>query len=274
MTRFIEEYEAEPEIKGNDFELPLERIGKRYSGNARQLNQEHVIELKNSIKTLGFTSAITVDNKYRLICGAHRVAALRELFHEKWNGQDEGGGCFDFKKLPCVIAPFDSEDDPSRALLMELGENVTRKDFSQEEMDRSIAKLLDSGYEFGGGRNKGGKESISMVIQRLFKYDESKASRILKSYRERKGINKFLSKDDANDSSVIAPIPTQPHPSTPKLKTKLSLTPVVKIQKILVDVESALASATEEERAMHKATLSETLSTIIDQATRLQSQCA
>jgi ParB family chromosome partitioning protein len=66
-------------VEAVESKLPLESIGERSLDDTRDLNEDHVAELAESIAALGLIEPIVVDAKQRLLAGAHRKAAIQLL---------------------------------------------------------------------------------------------------------------------------------------------------------------------------------------------------
>jgi ParB family transcriptional regulator, chromosome partitioning protein len=83
-----------------------------------------ISELKESMRRLGLLQPILIDPENRLIAGFRRLQSARELGWESIEGR-----------------MVDVRDKKER-LMMEVDENVTRLEFSPDEMDR-VDRLLD-----------------------------------------------------------------------------------------------------------------------------------
>ena len=76
--------------------------------------------LKNSIKKYGLLNPVIIDEKYNLIAGARRLRAAKELNHTEIDAS--------IIDKPERIVQFD----------LEMQENLVRKDFTEEEIHKSI----------------------------------------------------------------------------------------------------------------------------------------
>jgi len=254
-------------------EIPLERIRNRANQNGRPLNPSHVKTLKESIQLTGFTTSITVDKYNHLISGAHRLEALRELKRDGWDGRVNESICVDFSKIPCKVTPIDSEHDPILTAFIEFGENAIRKNFSPEEFDHLVGKLVASGYEFSNGRVEGGKKSISMVLKRVLNLNDSKISRLLAEYKNREASRKRFTLQEDTDGDVRLGVGTAPvQESQEKKKGVKSISFAKRICKTLDDIDSEVKGVEQEELDRIKGDLSDSISEMIQKATHLLDQ--
>lgn len=79
--------------------------------------------LKESIRTYGLIQPIIINNKNELIAGGRRLAAARSLGYKN------------------IEAKIVDTDDEVRCLELELEENNTRKDFTQDELLAGYERL-------------------------------------------------------------------------------------------------------------------------------------
>jgi hypothetical protein len=115
----------------------------------RQLRQEKVDELAESIATLGQLQSIVVQPVkgagFELVVGAHRLAAVRELGRDK------------------ILAAVMNGLDADTALLAEIDENLVRAELSPAERALHLAERkrlyekLHPATKHGGNRGAGGK---------------------------------------------------------------------------------------------------------------------
>ena len=140
--------------------LPLERIKSRES-NTRSLNTQHVESLKESISTLGLIEPLAVDQAKVLLAGGHRLAAialLRKTEPETFEKHFPNGA------IPVRIMPFIAEQEPDKALQVEVAENEYRRDYTPAEV-RGIAKrLIAAGYKDAKGRPKKGEKVLMPAL--------------------------------------------------------------------------------------------------------------
>jgi ParB family chromosome partitioning protein len=103
-------------------EVPLDRV--EIPGGRRAVDPDAVARLKNSIAVVGLQHPITVakrDGGYRLLAGAHRLTAFRELGMER-------------------ISANIVELDDLHAELVELDENLARNELSPAERSAAVAR--------------------------------------------------------------------------------------------------------------------------------------
>ena len=79
-------------------------------------------ELQASIMKLGLIHPILITRDYRLVSGARRLAACKNL---------------GFEEIEANIA---GEDSPLNLLELEVHENLIRKDFTEEEIEKILRK--------------------------------------------------------------------------------------------------------------------------------------
>ena len=87
----------------------------------RKAQKEHIQRLMESMERIGLISPITLDAKYKLIAGLHRLEAAKAL------GWDE---------IECAVRTVDGLE----AELVEIDENVVRKDISGVEYGKLLLR--------------------------------------------------------------------------------------------------------------------------------------
>jgi ParB family chromosome partitioning protein len=147
-------------VEAVEGKLPLGNIGERALDDTRDLNEDHVAELAESIAALGLIEPLVVDAKQRLLAGAHRKAAILllqqsqpEVFAERF---PDG--------VPIYRIDFDSESEPERALAIEAAENEKRRDYTPAEIRAIADKLRSAGYEEVKGRPKQGQKPLMPAL--------------------------------------------------------------------------------------------------------------
>jgi len=128
--------------------LPLDQIQERVT-DTRQLRQEHVEQLAESIAVLGLLEPLVVDNRGRLLAGGHRKAAI---FSIKENNPEAYAQHFPDNTVPVRMMSFDAEADPERALQVEVSENEKRRDYTPAEVRALAERLRTAGYMDTPGR--------------------------------------------------------------------------------------------------------------------------
>lgn len=123
----------------------------------RGIHKETVNRLIQSIKKEGLLQPIGVKvcgTRYKLIWGAHRLAAFKAL------------GSFDIEKIPAKVFPEETSDQ--EALLYELQENFARQELSSSQRREFASKILAFGNTavFGNSENfqKNWMEALSEKI--------------------------------------------------------------------------------------------------------------
>ena len=142
--------------------LHIDQIQDRNDPDTRSLNLVHVAELAESIAIVGLINPISVDNKGRLLAGAHRREAIRQL-HET-NPQ-----AFE-RQVPQgqVLVrryDFDATEDPDRALTIEASENEKRRDYTPAEVRTLADRLRAAGYRDARGKPKRGEKALRPALE-------------------------------------------------------------------------------------------------------------
>ena len=149
----------------------LVRFDQIVDGQAgtRALNLPHVVDLARSIVALGLLQPLVVDCNLRLLGGAHRLAAIA-LVRDEPESLVIDDELPDFEQLfpggqlPVRRMPFDSLEEPERALQVEIAENEKRKDYSAAEV-RKIAELLrQRGFVQVSGRPRKGQKALMPAL--------------------------------------------------------------------------------------------------------------
>jgi ParB family chromosome partitioning protein len=141
--------------------ISLEQIKQREQ-NTREIYPKHVEELVESITTLGLLEPLVVDNRYRLLAGGHRLAAIQAI---------QQSNPVTFKKvfpdglIPVRIMPFDAEKDTEKALQCEVAENEHRRDYTAKEVRTLAERLLTAGYVNSANRPKAGEKALAPALQ-------------------------------------------------------------------------------------------------------------
>lgn len=79
--------------------------------------------LKISMSAIGQLQPIIIDNRYQLVAGYRRLAVARELGWET------------------IDALVLNTDDKRMKLLIEMDENITRRDFTPDELDDGYSRV-------------------------------------------------------------------------------------------------------------------------------------
>lgn len=141
--------------------LPLSKILDRPS-DTRELKKEHVDSLAESIAVLGLIEPLVTDNQGRLLAGGHRKAALLSLQN---NDPTRFKQQFPDDLIPVRMMPFDSIENPERALEIEISENEKRRDYTASEVRALADRLRQAGYTDSAGRPKKGEKRLRPALE-------------------------------------------------------------------------------------------------------------
>ncbi|MDJ0903914.1 MAG: ParB N-terminal domain-containing protein [Xenococcus sp. MO_188.B8] len=176
--------QAEQEKKEQVF-VPLSLIKLR-ENDTRNLNPEHVENLAESIAVIGLLEPLVTDEKYRLLAGGHRLAAIQLL---KENQPQIYAELFSLERIPIRIMPFDAEEDPGRALQCEVAENEHRRDYTPKEVKELAQRLKEAGYTDSPHRPKKGEKALVPALKVIVG-------------KSRRSIMRYLSAENDNRESV------------------------------------------------------------------------
>ncbi|OLP20098.1 chromosome partitioning protein ParB [Leptolyngbya sp. 'hensonii'] len=140
--------------------LPLDQIRARET-DTRPLDPQHVAALAESIAALGLIEPLVVDTKGVLLAGGHRLAALQALQEtnpEVYNQQFSDG------QIQVHMLAFDAEQDPERALQVELAENEKRVNYTRDQIERLAERLRSLNYRDVRGRPKEGEKALGPAL--------------------------------------------------------------------------------------------------------------
>lgn len=172
--------------------LPLERIQNRES-NTRTLNEEHVKSLKESISTLGLIEPLAVDQEKVLLAGGHRLAAITLLLDTEPGAFEQH---FPNSAIPVRVMPFVAENEPDRALQVEIAENEYRRDYTPAEVKGIAERLIKAGYKDVKGRPKKGEKVLMPALSTVVGKNRRTIQRYLHSEpkKSRTDVHLFLKK--------------------------------------------------------------------------------
>jgi ParB family chromosome partitioning protein len=142
--------------------LPLEDIYPREQ-DTRVPNDDHVQSLAESIAAVGLIQPLAVDNQGRLLAGAHRLAAIKQL---KVNNSDSYNKWFS-KGVPIRQYDFDATDDVDRALVIEASENEKRRDYTKTEVKQLAERLKAAGYHASKGQPRTGNKALIPALETI-----------------------------------------------------------------------------------------------------------
>jgi len=149
------------EIRGA---LPFDDIKDRANPDSRPIDSSHVAELADSIAAIGLITPIAVDQNGCLLAGSHRRAALaliKSSNRAAWNQH------FPDDRIEVKVFDFNSADEPSRALDIEVEENQQRKDYTPQEIRALAERLRDAGYKDYPGRPPKGVKTLTKALTEL-----------------------------------------------------------------------------------------------------------
>lgn len=140
--------------------MPLDRIISR-EHETREVHQDHVLALAESIAALGLIEPIVVDRSDRLLAGGHRFAALKHLREHQPTVFTEH---FRDGWIPVRIMSFDAQESPEKALSVEVAENEQRRDYTRPEVLALAERLRIAGYHHRPGRVKKGDRALAPAL--------------------------------------------------------------------------------------------------------------
>ncbi len=187
----MNEVEITPEVIAET--MLLDEIIDRASEDTRPLDIEHIVDLAESIGTVGLIHSIPVDFKGRLLAGGHRKAAL---FRLRENNPEIFKLHFPEGKIPVRRLDFDATIEPQRALEIETTENEKRKDYTPAQVRAIADKLIQSGYKFTKGRPRKGEKALRPALEVII----GKSGRTVQRYLESGEVTSSPSK---NTTSVV-----------------------------------------------------------------------
>lgn len=170
----VEKLQAERE---QGLSISLNRIKLRQQ-DTRPLSPIHVDNLLESISALGLLEPLVVDQKYTLLAGGHRLAAIKQLERNDPNKFQE---IFPGDLIPIRIMGFDAAKEPSRALEIEVAENEHRRDYSPQEVRELATRLMEQGYVYRKGKPADGEKPLGPAIEVII----GKHRRTVRRYLER-----------------------------------------------------------------------------------------
>jgi len=140
--------------------LPLGQIQARET-DTRPLDPQHVSALAESIAALGLIEPLVVDVKGVLLAGGHRLAALQAL--EETNPEIYSQQ-FPEGQIQVHMLAFDAEQEPERALQIELAENEKRVNYTRDQIERLAERLKALNYRNIRGRPKEGEKALGPAL--------------------------------------------------------------------------------------------------------------
>lgn len=131
------------------------------NNDTRPVHDSHVQDLVESIGALGLIEPLVVDQRGKLLAGAHRLAAisvLKEAAPEVYEQHFAGN------QVPVRLMLFDADVEPERALQVELAENEKRVNYSRDQIERLAERLRSLNYRDTKGRPKEGEKALGPAL--------------------------------------------------------------------------------------------------------------
>lgn len=160
-TQDLEVSEKADQERSQRATFPLSQIQDRQS-DTRPLRQDHVDQLAESIAVLGLIEPIVVDIRGRLLAGGHRKAAILQIYKQKPKAYAQQ---FPDDMIPVRVMPFDADEEPDRALQIEISENEKRRDYTPEEVRLLADRLRTAGYVDTPGRPTKGEKRLRPALE-------------------------------------------------------------------------------------------------------------
>lgn len=160
-TQDLEVSEKADQERSQRATLPLDQIQDRLS-DTRQLRQDHVDQLTESIAVLGLIEPLVVDIRGRLLAGGHRKAAILQVKEQKPKAYAQQ---FPGDMIPVRVMPLDADADPDRALQVEISENEKRRDYTPAEVRSLANRLRTAGYVDTPGRPTKGEKRLRPALE-------------------------------------------------------------------------------------------------------------
>lgn len=148
--------------------------------DSRKLDKDNVASLLESISALGLIEPIVVDLEYRLLAGAHRLAAIRKL---KSSRPELFAEWFPGGLVPVRIMSVNARLDPEAALGIEVAENAQRRNYSLEEIDKLAKRLIAIGYRDAEGKPREGEKRLLPAIAAVIRKSTRTVRRHMRELR-------------------------------------------------------------------------------------------
>lgn len=206
---------AEREAAARTAQLSIDNISPRPGGDTRPLDLAHVLDLAESMAALGLLEPIVVDERQRLLAGAHRLAAARLLActeaderrrdvlreagapPEVVDGSAPPSGPLAQQAeraerlevdgwhrrhgglVPVRLYPIDAEAEPDLALAIEATENEKRRDYTRPEILALADRLRAAGFSDHQGRPRQDERPLRPALAVIIGKSERQVRRIL-----------------------------------------------------------------------------------------------
>ena len=183
-TQDLEVSEKADQERSQRSTLPLSQIQDRLS-DTRQLRQDHVDQLAESIAVLGLIEPLVVDMRGRLLAGGHRKAAILQIREQKPEAYSQQ---FPDDMIPVRVMPFDADEEPDRALQIEISENEKRRDYTPAEVRSLADRLRSAGYIDTPGRPTKGEKRLRPALEVIVGKSLRSVRRYLTEERQEKPV--------------------------------------------------------------------------------------
>jgi ParB family chromosome partitioning protein len=160
--------------------IPLHQIYPRES-DTRPLRPEHVADLAESIAALGLIEPLVVDSEGVLLAGAHRLASIQAL---KEKDPEVFVQQFPDELIQVHMLPFDADQEPERALQVELAENEKRVNYTRDQIERLADRLRSLNYREIRGRPKEGEKALGPALAVAIGVSTRYVRRVLSEQRQ------------------------------------------------------------------------------------------
>jgi hypothetical protein len=145
-------------------------LGRPGGLDTRQPTEAALDALAESIDALGLLEPLVVDRLGSLLCGKTRLMALRRL------------ACKDparWDRVPVRRMDFMAEDEPARALAVEVAENEQRRDYTPGEVKALAERLKAAGFRADPGRPRKGQKALVPALGAVVGRSRASLMRIL-----------------------------------------------------------------------------------------------
>lgn len=160
-TQDLEMSEKADQERSQRASLPFSQIQDRLL-DTRQLRQDHIDQLAESIAVLGLIEPLVVDIGGRLLAGGHRKAAILQIKEQKPEAYSQQ---FPDDMIPVRVMPFDADEESDRALQVEISENEKRRDYTPAEVRSLAVRLRTAGYSDTSGRPTRGEKRLRPALE-------------------------------------------------------------------------------------------------------------
>ncbi len=144
--------------------------------DTRPINDDHVIQLIESIRVVGLITPLTIDRERTLLAGAHRLEALKRL---SLSYQHDFQRLFPEGRVPARVMPISANTDQLLALRVEIEENEKRRDYTSAEVFDVAQTLKVAGFTRSRGRPNVGEKPLIPALEAIFGKSKATIKRYL-----------------------------------------------------------------------------------------------